>query len=93
MRPRGPARAVLARAIAPRRSFGVFAAVVLFYVTLRTYQFHVADSDESIYLYMALPRPSAASSVPDYFFVPPAAAPWRSVVALKLGASSTARPP
>jgi hypothetical protein len=64
-----------------------FAAIVLFYLTLRTYQFHVADSDESIYFYMAL-RTAFGGLVPyrDYFFAHPPLHLAFAVVALKLGA-------
>jgi hypothetical protein len=64
-----------------------FAAVVLFYLALRTYQFHVADSDENIYFYMAL-RTAAGAVAPyrDYFFAHPPLHLGLAVLALKLGA-------
>ena len=64
-----------------------FAAVALFYVALRTYQFHVADSEENIYFYMAL-RTAFGGLAPyrDYFFAHPPLHLGLAIVALKLGA-------
>jgi hypothetical protein len=64
-----------------------FAAVVAFYCALRTYQFHVADSDENIYFYMALRTAfGGVSPYRDYFFAHPPLHLAFGVVALKLGA-------
>jgi hypothetical protein len=81
--PRPTAPGLLARA-APALAFGT---VVAFYVALRTYQFHVADSDENIYFYMAL-RTAFGGLAPyrDYFFAHPPLHLAFGVLALKLGA-------
>jgi hypothetical protein len=64
-----------------------FGGVVAVYVALRTYQFHVADSDENIYFYMAL-RTAFGGLAPyrDYFFAHPPLHLAFAVIALKLGA-------
>jgi hypothetical protein len=64
-----------------------FGAVVAVYLALRTYQLHVADSDENIYFYMAL-RTATGGAAPyrDYFFAHPPLHLAFAVVALKLGA-------
>jgi hypothetical protein len=64
-----------------------FAPVVAFYLALRTYQFHVADSDENIYFYMALRTAfGGVSPYRDYFFAHPPLHLAFGVLALKLGA-------
>src|SRR5579863_8724540 len=72
------------RRVAP---VAAFAAVVLVYIGLRTYQFFVADSDENIYFYMAL-RTAFGGRAPyrDYFFAHPPLHLAFAVLALKLGA-------
>ncbi|HVU49714.1 MAG TPA: hypothetical protein VHL80_03450, partial [Polyangia bacterium] len=61
--------------------------MVAAYLALRTYQFHVADSDENIYFYMAL-RTAFGGVRPyrDYFFAHPPLHLGFGVLALKLGA-------
>jgi hypothetical protein len=81
--PTSTRRERLARA-APALAFG---GVVAFYLALRTYQFHVADSDENIYFYMALRTAfGGVSPYRDYFFAHPPLHLAFGVLALKLGA-------
>jgi hypothetical protein len=67
-----------------------FALVLLGYAALRTYQFHLSDSDESIYFYMAL-RTAFGGLLPyrDYFFAHPPLHLGLAVIALKVGALLT----
>jgi len=81
--PASTPRERLARA-APALAFG---GVVAFYLALRTYQFHVSDSDENIYFYMALRTAfGGVSPYRDYFFAHPPLHLAFGVLALKLGA-------
>ena len=87
--PRETPRARLVRA-APGAAFVV---VALFYAALRTYQFHLADSDENIYFYMAS-RTAFGGLLPyrDYFFAHPPLHLAFAVLALKVGALARGAP-